>query len=179
MAAAISCAQLLLSNDAIVLGISRISDVNIRQRLLNISGLYMFDDSYNASYESIIADFDLLYNTYPNFYKSVLLGSVMELGEHSERIHFKLGVEAAKRKFERLYFIGQFAHIMARGAIHGGYNSRYIFVNPNESDKRTTAKQILLEHKENEIILLKASNRVQLWDIIPILKELLSEVQSE
>ena len=172
LAAAIAvCNRICLSSEKIKLGISKISDKNVRQSTINIGNLRIYDDSYNASFESVLADFELLSTSYANSPTSILIGTVLELGEFSGDIHYKIGLAASRYNFRRLFFLGEYADVMAKGAILGGVDIKQIFVNNDQSKPEITADQILSERITGETILFKASNKVRLFRVIEILRE--------
>jgi len=161
--------------EAVKIGISRISNNNIRQKLINIGDFRILDDSYNASYESIISDFNLLSSMCGNEPKSILIGTVLELGAYSYDIHYKIGLAAASHGFRRLFFFGEFAEAMATGALDGGYDPDKIFVNSNPDAPDLTATEIIRGRVSGETILFKASNRVRLSRVVELIKKQLTE----
>ena len=172
LAAAIAvCHRICLSSRLIKLGVSRISSENVRQNTIRVGNIYIYDDSYNASFESVLADFDLLSTSYINFPTSILIGTVLELGEYSADIHYKIGLAASRYNFRRLFFLGEYALVMAKGAILGGVDAKRIFINGDLSKPEITAEQMLSERITDETILFKASNKVKLSRVIEILKE--------
>lgn len=170
LAPAVAAARLInMDFGDIKTGISQISDINIRQKLISAKNFYILDDSYNASYESISADLSLLesLNTYAA--RSALLGTVFELGEHAAEMHYRIGRRAAEAHLDRLYLFGDYSHDMKRGAINGGMSSERIFVNTELSAPEITAEEILRRSVHSEIILFKASNAVRLDRILKLI----------
>ena len=157
-----------ISQEKIRAGVGMLGNEHIRHRLLKMEDYIIFDDSYNASRESILADFKLL-ELYRGRPRSALIGDVLELGGKTEDIHREIGACARRYGFERLYLFGAYSMFTALGAIESGMPEDRIFINSDLNDPALTAKQICMNHEPGEIILFKASHRVNLKRVIDIL----------
>ena len=166
MFACATAADLGISPSAISEGISRISSDNIRQKLIIADGYHFLDDSYNASYESIIASFDYAKNVKNINSKSLLLGDVLELGDYSKSIHYKIGKNIPCDIFKQVFLFGRFADHTAKGAIDNGFNADMIHKNYSLDRPDITAKQIADYCKPGDLILMKASRAVRLERIL-------------
>lgn len=161
-----------LSNQEIKMGISSISNENIRQSVIFCNNFYILADYYNSSYESVIADADMIFELSGYNGCSALIGSILELGEYAEEIHYSLGARLSKYRFQNLYFIGEYADALSRGAIEAGFDSSRVFKNPSSDTPMATAKDIIHNTHSGEIILFKASHAVRLERVYEILKSL-------
>lgn len=161
-----------LSNDELITRISLISHENTRQNIVLCKNFYILADYYNASYESVIADFEMISMMHGYSSRSALIGSILELGEYASDIHYRLGAQAARFGFRNLYFIGEYSEILKRGAIDAGFSEDHIYTNSSESIPETTAEQIYKSTKPGEIILFKASRGIRLEGVYEILKDL-------
>ena len=161
---AISVAKILNMTDTeIINGIKMISDSDLRQRFIELNDFTIFDDSYNASLESIKAD--LVHISKFSRPLGAFLGDVLELGNNAVSIHEKIGREAAQYKLDHLYLYGEYANVIAKGAIGEGMDPDSIFINTNLSEPNTSIGHIRKYHFKNELILFKASHKLRL-DII-------------
>ena len=166
---AISVADMLgLSEKEISDGVSAITEANLRQRFIELKDFTIFDDSYNASLESISAD--LKYITSLGRPCSAFIGDVLELGNDSEVIHEMIGSAAAKSGVDRLYLHGIYAPHVARGAIMNGMNDKAVFINTDPENTQASIEYIKSNHVPGEIILFKASHRLRFDKIADILK---------
>ena len=166
---AISVADMLgLSEKEISDGIGAITEANLRQRFIELKDFTIFDDSYNASLESISAD--LNYITSLGRPCGAFIGDVLELGDDTEKIHEMIGFAAAKSGVDRLYLHGRYAKYIARGAIMSGMSNKSIFINTDTEDTLTSIEHIKNNHTPGEIILFKASHRLRFDKIADILK---------
>lgn len=151
------------------IGISNRSVGNNSGSFIELNEYTLYDDSYNSSPESVIADIEMLM-----LYKrpvSVALGDILELGSHSDKIHRELGKAIAGLGIKKLYLFGMAAKEIGLGALAEGFPSERIFHNSDTSAPELTAAQIHTEHGDNEIILLKASNKIGIGRVGQILKE--------
>jgi len=97
--------------------------------------------------------------------KIAVIGTMAELGEHSEHEHEEIGKLVADLKIDIIFAIGEFAECVARGARKSGNKNVEIFEKPEDVAERL--KQIC---SENDIVLIKASRSARLEQIVKILK---------
>lgn len=167
---ALSVSLLLgMSEDEIIMGVRSINQADLRQRFITLRDLTIFDDSYNASLESVIADLKFISENYS--ISGAFLGDILELGDSSYAIHEKIGREAARLGIGNLYLYGKFASYTRRGAVDFGMDDRHIFMNEDINDPNTSAEQILHSHHPGEVILFKASHKLRLDRIADMIKE--------
>ncbi len=158
-----------IPKDSIASSVPLLGEESVRHRLICMNGYTILDDSYNSSRESVIADFRMLqfYRKYPI---SALLGDILELGRDTEAIHREIGAAAYRFGLSRLYLFGAYSIFIAEGAKDAGMQPEQIYVNTDIENPERTANDILEHHRENEVILFKASHRINLTAIIDILK---------
>lgn len=169
LAFAIAVSDVLgLSEKELLRGIGAINDSHLRQRFIELDGFTVFDDSYNASLESITAD--LIYISSLGMPTGAFIGDVLELGDRAHKIHEQIGLRCAELKIGTLYLFGIYAEDIARGALMGGMDSTRIFINTDTSSARTSVEQIYRHHMPGEIILFKASHRLRLDKIADSMK---------
>lgn len=141
-------------------GVSTISETDARHRIINVEDYYIFDDSYNSSIESVKADLELLKRS--GAVVSSLLGDIYELGDKTEDIHRALGEAAHSSGVRNLYIFGEYAKYVYEGAISHGMSPDSVFLNEDTADPLTTAEQIRKNAKSGEIVLFKASHKLDL-----------------
>ncbi len=172
LAASISAAlELDLTTDEILKGISLISDEAFRHNVFSSSfGFQIFDDSYNSSYESIASAIEVLNDIKVTGHRHALIGDVLELGEMSYDIHYKIGCLLASAKFENLFLVGEHAEVIAKGATDSGFEEKRILICGESNFHQKAAKSIISVVKRNDIILVKASHGLHLNKIIELIK---------
>ena len=167
---AISAAILLeLSKEDIIRGISKISDNNIRQKILNCGKFTIIDDSYNSSLESAISAIEALPKDSSHI-RSALFSDMLELGEYSGLLHFNLGKHAAQNGIKRLYLFGEYKDFIKKGAIAFGIPASEIITMDNET-LEDFANRVYQRAESGEIILAKASHATQMKKVLKMLEE--------
>lgn len=129
---------------------------NSRMKEITINNRKIIDDSYNASYESIIEGLKSL-NRY-NGRKIVILGDMLELGNYSKKIHQKIINEINTNQNILLFTIGEKTREIA---------SDNNFTN-NEELKEYFDKFIF---RDNDVLYLKGSHKMQLYSLVPYFEE--------
>ena len=118
-----------------------------RLEIKKINSIKIIDDTYNASFESIINAIDTL-KIIGNKRKIAILGDVMELGIYSKKIHKKIGKNI--KDIDILITIGIYSkNIYKKSKI----KEKYHFKNIEEAKEK-----IIKIIKQDDTILLKASN---------------------
>ena len=128
----------------------------------------VINDSYNASYDSMKAALEYL-NEIKGNKKIAVLGDMLELGEYSERLHRLVGNEVSKNNIDLLIVVGELAKkYIAEEAKENGMNPNNVYTCNNNEE----AYKILKEKMEkNDIVLLKASNALNLSEILEMLRK--------
>ena len=150
-------------NDAqIIEGIKSVQIAKKRMEIITIkNNITLINDAYNASLESIKEALKYLKNL-PNGRKIAVLGDVLELGDFSEKIHQKIGEEVAKQKIDILICCGQHSKYMCQVAIENGLPMQNVYYEKNVENVTKRIQKIM---KENDVILLKASNGMNFSNI--------------
>lgn len=172
LAFALAVGELLLLDETnLITAVENIPQSVSRGKLLIIGNLNIYDDSYNSSPESVEAALSTISNT--NFtYKSALLGDINELGNKTEELHREIGRLCCKYEIENLFVYGVYSEFIAAGAIDAGFDKTKIFKNSDTANPIKTAMQINDICQEDEIILFKASHKLNLKEIISMLKNI-------
>jgi UDP-N-acetylmuramoyl-tripeptide--D-alanyl-D-alanine ligase len=167
LAAAIAVAgELSVNGEELVHRIEKIKDSSTRINIFKLGEVTVVEDCYNASIESFIADFKLLDELSPTS-KSAMIGTIMELGELSESIHYMLGCEAAKAGLEKLYLIGETSPHIKRGAIRFGMNEANIYITNTHQE---AAKAFRNNYTPGEALLIKGSRATMMERAVNHLK---------
>ena len=124
-----------------------------RQNIYKIKNTILIDDTYNASYESIISSIKVLKKYHKQ--KILILGDIYELGNKTDEIHRKILKKAQKYK---LYTVGQ--------------NFKY---KNNYKTKEELFKQLKKVNLENKVILVKASRKMEFEKIVTFIKQVLEK----
>lgn len=96
-------------------------------------GIYIIDDTYNANPGSMSASIETLKSLKEDGRGVMVVGDMLELGQHSESLHHKLGILCAKSKISRIYATGKFAESVAAGAREEDMDSGNIILGTKEA----------------------------------------------
>ena len=130
-----------------------------RNEIIEVNNIKIINDYYNASYDSMKASIEVLANVKSNR-KIAILGDMLELGKYSRDLHKKVGEEVVKNKINLLITVGNLAKDIALEAEKQGMKEVYVFDTNAECIEKL--QEII---KNNDGILLKASNRMNFGEI--------------
>ena len=121
-------------------------------------------DYYNASYDSVKSALEVV-KDYKANRKIAVLGDMLELGDFSKDLHEKVGAEVVKNNIDILITVGNLSKNIASEAQKLGLENIYIC--DNNQDAIKILNKIV---KENDLILLKASNGMKFGEILDALE---------
>ena len=133
-----------------------------RNRRLEVGGLTLLDETYNASPEAVLAALDLL-AAEPGR-RFAVLGTMLELGEHSERLHRQVAARAAELQLDGLVIVANGAEGQAMEDAAAGLPRLQRVESPEQA-----AEPLRLWLQAGDVVLLKASRGVALERLIPLL----------
>lgn len=142
----------------------------IKGRSNLISGIkdtLIIDDAYNASLLSMSAGLDLLKNL-PAKRKIAVLGDMLELGKYSILAHEKIG-KIVPKCTDILITVGPRAKFIADIARKSGLKNKNIFVYSAVEEVLDPLIQLI---KPGDLILIKASHGVRLYELVENLKSI-------
>lgn len=153
-----------VSPEAAVRGLEGARTADMRGQLRNVGGLTLLVDCYNANPQSVRAALALLEEIRTPAPKVAVLGSMLELGEASDRLHDEVLADAVGRDIGLVVATGAFSDAAARV--------------DRDDDERilaaTTWREAYAFLRErlrgDEYILLKASRGIALEGVLPLLE---------
>lgn len=129
-------------------------------------GVYLVDDSYNASPDSMRSGLELLERVNNSGRKIAVLADMLELGSYSQECHKLVGKYVSGSKTDLLLAIGKESEAMAEVVIESGRAEVIHFTDREE------AKEYLLENvKAGDAVLCKGSRGMGLDIIAKALRE--------
>lgn len=137
-----------------------------RQKIILREGQYtIIDDTYNASTTSMKASIDVLADMPCQGKRYAVLGDMFELGDNTEQYHYDVGAYAAAANIDEVICVGELAKKMKQAVDDADTRVRaYSF-----TDKAEAAIYLISLLKPEDIVLLKASNGMNLEEIVNIL----------
>lgn len=146
----------------IVKGLEKFKVAENRMEKIKINNFTIINDTYNASYDSIINAIDLIDMSNYNR-KILLLGDILELGEFSNDIHSKIGKYILNKNIDYVILIGKEV-LNIKNVINNKIDNKHF---NNESECYDFLDNFL---KEGDIILIKGSHGMNLINIVNYLK---------
>ena len=125
----------------------------------------VINDSYNANFDSMKSALEYLGSLKNR--KIAVLGDMLELGEYAKDLHEKVGEEVVKNKIDILVCVGDLAKNIAIKCKSLGMNDANIIYLDNKEEAIKLLNSIL---KENDNVLLKASNSMKFYEILDYIK---------
>ncbi len=154
-------------------GLLNYKSVGLRQNVLDIGGIKVIEDCYNASPESMRAALDVLkaMSSSTGGRSAALLGDMLELGEASSSLHREVGEYSAKAGTELLFTFGERASDIARGAAEQGMKSENIYINLDKESPEESGKQLAEVLRAGDVLLVKASRSMAAERIVHYLED--------
>jgi UDP-N-acetylmuramoyl-tripeptide--D-alanyl-D-alanine ligase len=130
-------------------------------------------DYYNAGAESMKASLTVAKRLAQNEggRTVAVLGSILELGEHSEALHREVGDHAASLPVDLLFTFGAEAEAMAKEALAKGMPSDSVGVFPDVERPELLTAAVTENLRPRDVILLKASHSIRLGRVADALLE--------
>lgn len=140
-------------------GLSQYKSSEMRQNIEEISGITIIKDYYNAGPESMKAALSVLEEMPVKGKRFAVLGSMLELGEHSEPEHRKLG-ELLSRKVDILYGYGDVVKYTVEAARKNGLTEAKHF-----ESKEELADKLIKNAQQGDAILIKGSRGMRMEEV--------------
>ncbi len=136
-----------------------------RMSLINTKGYTIIDDSYNANFDSM--NYAIKYLGSLSGRSIAVLGTMKELGTYSEDLHKRIGNSIKLEKISVLVTVGDDALFINEGAIESGFDKENSY---HFKDNKAAIEFINTIKKENDNILVKASNSMNFKEIVDGIK---------
>lgn len=161
---AIAIGNLLgISPENIIKGIETFSLTKNRMEVVKVKdNLTVINDAYNASYDSMKPAIEYL-KELPAKRKIAVLGDMFELGEFSEEIHRKVGIEVVTHKIDILVTVGKLAKYIAEEAKYLRMPEKNIISLETTEEASEYLNKIL---QKDDAVLLKAAHGMHFSEIL-------------
>ena len=144
-------------------GISNMVPTGSRLRIVELDGIKIIDDSYNAAPQSMKAAITTLVNSDCDR-RIAVLGDMYELGTDSEAMHSEVGRFAAESGVDILITVGENAFAIAKGAEAIKKSDAPIIVSTRTSEEAYAALSDVMQ--DGDLILVKASRGMKLDELV-------------
>ncbi|MBE6850559.1 MAG: UDP-N-acetylmuramoyl-tripeptide--D-alanyl-D-alanine ligase [Ruminococcus sp.] len=143
----------------ILCGLAKYEPTGMRQNIMEKNGQTVIADCYNASPDSMRAGLGVLGNYQCEGRKIAVLGDMLELGEHSQMLHAKVGEMAKNAGIDMLFCYGTAAKDIAANA----GDAVAVFCTEDAEELTAKLRETL---REGDCVLFKASHGMHLEEII-------------
>jgi len=151
----------------IIAGIDDFKPAPMRMEQINIDGIEIINDAFNANPQSMLAALDSFASFICTGKKIAILGDMLELGDISTGLHRALG-EKLPSSINVLITVGEQAKFIASGAINAGRTTEDVITCKDHQEAYKKLVDIL---KKGDKILVKGSRLMKLEEIITKLKD--------
>ncbi len=157
--------ELGLSKAEIHRGLLECKPAKMRMQLLDLNGIRVLDDAYNANADSMLAALQTLAELPTTGRRIAVLGDMAELGTHAGPSHSEIGRRAGELGIQHVIAVGKMARETATGARNAGCS------HVTEMSEVEPAARLVKELLQpGDLILLKASRSTRLEQITEFLK---------
>ncbi|MBQ4153282.1 MAG: UDP-N-acetylmuramoyl-tripeptide--D-alanyl-D-alanine ligase [Oscillospiraceae bacterium] len=133
----------------------------MRQRIADRNGVWVIEDCYNASPDSMRAALNVLSGLSCNGRRIAVLADMLELGDYSAEAHTEVGKAVAESQAELLLCTGKDAAHIVAGAKEAGMKNAWFF-----SDREELADMVKKELRQGDCLLFKASRGMKLEELL-------------
>jgi UDP-N-acetylmuramoyl-tripeptide--D-alanyl-D-alanine ligase len=151
--------------------ISDLRPARSRMERLELGGLTLFDDCYNANPQSARAAARCLAGLHGHQRRVLVLGDMLELGERSAELHHELGLElgrtAAASGLDALVLVGTLVKATASGALEAGLPESAL-THFDSTEEAASAAGALL--RTGDVVLVKGSRGMALERMVAAVK---------
>lgn len=160
LAAAAVATVLGVALDEIAARAARLKAANHRGAVLRLArGITVVDDSYNSSPSALQQALDVVAHERRATRKAAVLGEMLELGEHAERLHEDCGRRAAAAGLSRLIAVGgSAARRLAEAAVAAGMDAATVAWTPTSDAAAALITDWLAA---GDLVLVKGSRGIK------------------
>jgi UDP-N-acetylmuramoyl-tripeptide--D-alanyl-D-alanine ligase len=163
LAALCTCVGLGFDLERVLPAVSRLRPSRRRLERIEVGGMVLFDDSYNANPESARASVRVLAGFHGHARRVLVLGDMLELGDFSAELHHGVGRLAAEAGLDLVVLVGELSRATAAGALEGGLAPDRV-LHFDDTDQVVQAVPQLL--REGDVVLVKGSRRLGLDRVV-------------
>lgn len=173
LAALCVCVGLGVELEDVLPGVTSLHGGRQRMERIELEGITVFDDSYNSNPDSLRAAVRVLAGLHGYRRRVLVLGDMLELGEHAAEMHHRIGLEAAESGIDRIVVVGELARAAAAGALEGGLDRSAVAHLAHTDDAVGEVERLV---QDGDVVLVKGSRRMQLERVVRRLAEVRGRV---
>ncbi|NOT31372.1 MAG: UDP-N-acetylmuramoyl-tripeptide--D-alanyl-D-alanine ligase, partial [Planctomycetes bacterium] len=171
LAALCAAAGLGLDLARLLPAVSSLRPAHARMERIDLPGLTLFDDCYNANPQSLRAAVRVLAGLHGFGRRVLVMGDMLELGERSAELHYEIGWEigrdAGRAGVDALVLVGTYAKAAASGALEGGLAADAVVHFATTEEAVRGATELV---RAGDVVLVKGSRGMALERVVEALK---------
>lgn len=160
LAAALVGLSLGLTPAEVAQGLAGVQNVEKRLRKLEVAGITVLDDTYNASPASVQAALEVLRKLNNPGRKIAVLGDMLELGPISKEAHWQTGALVAASGCNALFAYGPLSLATKEGAAKNGVFARHF------SSKEELWQELEAYLSPGDAVLIKGSRGMAMDEVV-------------
>ena len=165
LAAVTAARELGIAPETAIYGIEHVELTGGRLEIVDVNGMKIIKDYYNASPDSVKSALGIL-SCATQERKAAILGDILEMGEYAKNAHVDLGDEVVKNKIDLLITAGENANYIADRAKSLGMENVHAFGTTDEAAE--FAKTALTT---GDAVLIKASHGMHFEKVFDAISE--------
>jgi len=165
LAAAAVATELGVPLDEVALRAAALKPAHHRGAVVRLrNGVTVVDDSYNSSPAALRSALQVIRREARAARKAAVLGEMLELGEHSDRLHRECGEQAAAAGLDRLIAVGAApAKALAEAAVAAGMSQAQV----TWVDSSAAAAELIVDWlSPGDLVLVKGSRGIKTDQVV-------------
>ncbi len=147
--------------------LSRAKLSGMRMEIMELAGIKIINDAYNANPDSVRAAIHALFDI-EGIRRIAVLGDMLELGNIAVKAHKQLGAEINSSGVDILVAVGELGRYIGMGAQGAGFASENIYYFKTASEAGKGIKKIFIE---GDVILVKGSRGMRMEEFIRVITD--------
>jgi UDP-N-acetylmuramoyl-tripeptide--D-alanyl-D-alanine ligase len=172
LAALAACRGLGYSIDELLPAVSQLHGGRRRMEKIELRGVTLFDDTYNANPESARAGLRVLSGLVGHRRRVVVLGDMLELGPRAPELHHAIGRDAAANGVDLLLLVGELTQAAAAGALEAGMDPAHV---RHVGARGEALERVRGSIEDGDVVLVKGSHAMGMDAIVQGLRAARSE----
>jgi len=134
-----------------------------RQNTVDVGGVSVICDYYNANPQSMAAALELLCGGEAKR-RIAVLGDMLELGDFSRQCHAQIGEKAAQTGVDMIFAYGEMAETLVNAAKQAGIDKATAY-----SDKKQLAAELTATLEKGDKVLIKGSRGMKMEEVYEVI----------
>jgi UDP-N-acetylmuramoyl-tripeptide--D-alanyl-D-alanine ligase len=153
--------------DELLPAVAHLRPTHGRMERIELDGVTLFDDCYNANPQSLRAAVRVLAGLHGYRRRVLVMGDMLELGERSADLHRELGREAARAGVDSILLVGTHVEAAASGAREAGLGRESLVHFASAEEAALGATRLV---RPGDVVLVKGSRGMALECVVSALK---------